>query len=108
MRWACDTRLCAEPEGAELESRPPRKSTSHGRRTADLARCSYLNGSFVGPEHDLGIEQRNQRVEVTFARGSQEGSDHLALAGGIGAGNRRRSLYPLVGECAPQPAKAPR
>ena len=36
--------------------------------------------TLVGPHHDVGIEHRHQRLEVTVAGGRHERIDHLALA----------------------------
>jgi len=33
----------------------------------------------VGSEHDIGVEHREQRIEVTLSRGSEERRDDLAL-----------------------------
>src|SRR5262249_59516983 len=46
-------------------------------------------GSAVGPENDVRVEYRDQRVEVAGARRGQEGIDNLSLAGEIGVGGRR-------------------
>src|SRR2546429_9270264 len=52
-----------------------------------------MHGCGVGSQHDVWIEHCQQRVEVTAARGSEEGVDHFSLASEIGVGNRGRSLY---------------
>jgi hypothetical protein len=50
----------------------------------------------VGSDHDVWIENRKKRVEVTAARGSEEGVDNFSLAGEIGVGNLGRSLHPAA------------
>lgn len=45
----------------------PREGLGHGRRTADLLRRARLLGGAVGSEHDVRVEQREQRVEVAAA-----------------------------------------
>jgi hypothetical protein len=52
----------------------PREGLGHGRRTTDLARCACLHGCAVGSEHDVRVEHREKRVEVTASRGSEEGA----------------------------------
>ena len=59
--------------------RPP----GHGGRTADLPRCDRRQGGTVGSEHDVRIEHRDKRVEVSIARGGEEGVHDLSLAGEI-------------------------
>jgi hypothetical protein len=74
----------------------PREGVGHGRRTADLSRSAHLNGCAVGSEHDVWVEHREKRLEVTAARGSEEGVDDLSLTGEIGVGDRGRSLHPAA------------
>ncbi len=57
----------------------PRQGVGHGRRAADLARCTQMHGRGVGAEHDIWVEQRDQRVEITAARGREEGVDNVSL-----------------------------
>jgi hypothetical protein len=42
----------------------------------------------VSSEHDVRIEYREQRLEVTAAGGREKGVDSFPLAGEIGVGNR--------------------
>ena len=42
----------------------------------------------VGPQHDIGIEERDEGVEVAPTRRSEEGVDDLALAGEVGVRSR--------------------
>ena len=48
-------------------------------RTTDLSRCTRTHGSVVGSDHDVRVEQREQRVEVTRAR--PRGTRRPLLAG---------------------------
>ena len=75
---------------------PLSRPLGHGRRTADLPRCSCRDGTAVCSEHDVRVEHRQQRGEVTAARGGEEGVDDFSLAGEIGVGNRGRSPYPAA------------
>jgi hypothetical protein len=50
----------------------------------------------VGSEYDVWVEQGEERVEVTTARGSEEGLDYFSLAGEICVGDRGRSLHPAA------------
>lgn len=74
----------------------PREGGGHGRRAADLFRCAHLHGRGIGPEHGIGIEQREQRAEVAIARGREECVDDIPLAGEIGVGSRGCSSYPTA------------
>jgi hypothetical protein len=83
------TRGHDDPHGAvhEHRSRGPGASyerhPGHGRRTADLPRCVRRQGGAVGSEHDVRVEHRDKRVEVSIARGGEEGVDDFSLAGEI-------------------------
>src|SRR2546421_10738374 len=55
-----------------------------------------MHGRLVGSEHDIWVEYREKRVEVTAARGSEKGIDHFSLAGEIDIGVSSRSLYPTT------------
>jgi len=46
----------------------------------------------VGAEHDLGVEQGEQPIEVSRARGGQKGVDELALQTEVGIRLRRLAL----------------
>jgi hypothetical protein len=48
-------------------------------------------GGWVSRRH-IGVEHRDQRLEVAFARGGDEGIDGLALGGEIDVGNRCGAL----------------
>ncbi len=58
---------------------------THGRLSRHLQRAVYLGGhggegrAAVGAQHDVGVEDGEQRVEVTVAGGSQERVDDLPL-----------------------------
>jgi hypothetical protein len=49
------------------ESGTTREGACHGRRTAHFPRCARIHGCAIGSEHDVWIEQREQRVEVPAA-----------------------------------------
>jgi hypothetical protein len=51
----------------------------------------------LSARNDVWVERREQRIEVTAARGSEEGIDNFSLAGEIGVGNRGHSLHPAAG-----------
>jgi len=53
----------------------PGEGADHRRRAADLPRRARLHGCAIGPEHDVWVEHREKRVEVTIARGREEGAD---------------------------------
>ncbi len=77
--------------GARRE-RAARERPRDGGRPADLLRRAHLHGGGVGDEHHVGVEQRDQGVELTVARRGEEGIDDLSLTGGVGVGNRACSL----------------
>jgi hypothetical protein len=64
----------------------------HSSRPAYLARHSTA----VCSEHNLGVEHREQRVEVNVARGSKEGIDGFSLANEISVGNRGSPSHPAA------------
>jgi len=45
----------------------PQELLGHGGRTADLPRCARMYGCTVGSQHDVWVEYREKRVEVTAA-----------------------------------------
>ena len=51
----------------------------------------------VSAEHDVGVEQPDEPLEVAEPGGGEEGVDHLALAGPIGIGSTHASLHPSTG-----------
>jgi hypothetical protein len=69
--------------------------------TAGAPRTSFnapaWTAARIGPEHHVWIEQREQRVEVTVARGSEEGVDHFSLPRKIIVEIRGRCLDPVRG-----------
>ena len=83
--------------------------------TADAPRTcavgAHRTAASSALEHDVGVEQREQRVEVAAARGREEGVDDLALPAQIGV--RRRRSRPARGAgrgwraAGPRPASAP-
>jgi hypothetical protein len=53
-------------DGRQLRgASPPGERLRHRRRPEDLARRTHLRCNRVRVEHDVGVEQREQRVEVT-------------------------------------------
>ncbi len=64
---------------------------------ADLPGRSRRHGTAVGSEHDVRVEHREQLLEVTAARGGEEGIDDRSLLAEIRIGNRGRSLHPATG-----------
>ena len=54
------------------------------------------NGTAVGSDHDVWIENREKRVQVTAARRCEEGVYDLSLRGGIGVGDAGCSLHPAA------------
>src|SRR3990170_1577312 len=74
----------------------PLKVSATARRTVDLPRRAHFHVCAVGSEHDVWVEHREKRLEVTLARGGQEGVDDFSLAGAIGVGSRGRPLHPAA------------
>src|SRR5262249_7808474 len=52
-----------------------------GGGTGEHYRGAAALDAAVGAHHDLGVEERYQRIEVATAGGGEERADHLALAG---------------------------
>ena len=82
--------------GEACQPRVGERLTGHRRRAVDLPRCAWRRDGQVRSKHDVRVEHGEQRLEVTVARGSQKGFDHLTLAGEIRAGNSGRSLHPAA------------
>ncbi len=40
----------------------------------------------VGPQHDIWVEDRDERIEVAMVRRGEERVDHLPLPGEVGVG----------------------
>ena len=76
---SADRASCARPEKSLATARAPRTSFFRTRE----------RGRKVGSEHDVRVEQRDERVEVATAGRRKERLDDLSLAGEIGIGNRR-------------------
>src|SRR3989304_1798507 len=79
---------CGRPRRAHTSPTAP--STCAGRaprarpaKGGGLVAAAHLHGGAVGPEHDIRVEHREQRVEVAASRGSQEGLDDLSLTDAI-------------------------
>src|SRR6266567_70976 len=72
----------------------PRELTGHGQRTANLLQSAHMHGCVIGSKHRIWVEHRKKGVEVTTARGSEEGVDYFSLACEIDVGICGRSLHP--------------
>src|SRR6266568_7321515 len=72
----------------------PRELPGHGQRTANLLQSAHMHGCLIGSKHSIWVEHRKKGVEVTTARGSEEGVDYFSLAGEIDVGISGRSLHP--------------
>lgn len=55
-----------------------------------------LDGCAIGPEHDVRVEHRERRGEVTVARGSEEGLDDGSRTAEVGLGCRGGTLHPAT------------
>src|SRR5215207_1909915 len=84
-----DKRRLSEPGPCREGQRPP----SYGPRTVDLARSASTHGCAIGSNDDVGVENRDKRVEVAIAGGGEEGIDNFTLAHAIAVGNRGRALH---------------
>ncbi len=82
--WSHDDSRASVHERRSYERREPRKGerlAGHGGRTANHHRGRRTQDTAVGSQHDIGVEHRDKRVEVTVAGGGEEGVDHFSLAG---------------------------
>ena len=79
-----DERRLAQPGPAPTNV----SATAAAPRTSRVG-AHRLHRGGVGPEHDVRVEHREQRVEVAAARGGEEGVDDLR-AGGLRSGSPRR------------------
>ena len=78
------------------------------RRTVHEHRGVRTRDATVGAQHDIGIEHRDERVEVALAGSGEEGVDHLSLTGEVGVGNGRRALHPAPGPARQLPGRVRR
>src|SRR5262245_49934852 len=69
-----------------------RQDLRHFRGAADFCRCAHLHCCAIGSEDDVRVEQREQRGEVTAARGCKKGFHDFPLTTGVG-GRPSRSLH---------------
>src|SRR6266487_3504638 len=87
------------PGGAVHQRGPQAESGQNGHepdeRLAGYGRCATDHhggcgapGARVEPHYDAGIKHRDEGVEVTPARGREEGVDHLPLASEIAVRSR--------------------
>src|SRR5262249_41600676 len=86
---------------------PPESERLLGHRpcATDLPRYTRGHDTPVSSDHDVGVEQREERVEVTVAGGGEEGADDLLLADGVGVGARGRPLHPAAGAAGEEPGR---
>lgn len=70
-----------ERRSSEL-GKPPEGEclVGHGPRAADFPGCARGTSATIGAEHDVGVEHRDERIEVSVAGGSEERAHHLSLA----------------------------
>lgn len=61
QRWPCERDKAGEAECL----------SGHGVRAADLPGCPGGHGAVVGPDHDVGVEQGDQCVEVAVPGGGE-------------------------------------
>src|ERR1700761_8344490 len=63
------------------------------RRSFGLARLAGCDGSGIGPEHDIRIEQSQQGIELAIARGIEKGGDDVASTFEVAFVTRSGALY---------------
>ena len=80
MPWR---QLTSAGRDAEVDVRPQGRLPRHRQRAPDLGRRGREDRAAVGPQHHVGVECGDQRVEVTHPRRSQERLDHLALGADV-------------------------
>ena len=68
------------PHG-QVDARPEQRLA--GDRLGALEVLRRAGRATVGPEHDVGIEHRDERVEITLAGGCEERLDDLPLGGEV-------------------------
>jgi len=76
--------------GAQLRGRVGEHEclAGYGICATDHRRGRGALGAPVGAQHDIGIEQRNEGIEITAARSREEGIDHVSLTSEIGVRSR--------------------
>src|SRR5262249_17488539 len=78
------------------EPGPPREGhriLSHSRRPAHRGWHTSGDSRAIGPDHDIRVEDREQRLKITVARSGEKGLDHFSLARAIGISNRGPSAH---------------
>src|SRR5215217_7417012 len=103
------------PRGATTTPAAPFTSAgrTNGESREKVSVCSATartHGTAIDSQHDVRVEHREQRLEVTLARGSEEGVDGLLLAGKTGVGRSGRSPHPAAraaGELPRRGGRAP-
>jgi hypothetical protein len=68
--------------------RPAGEPPGHGGGAVQLGRCPGLGGGVVGDQVDIGIQEAEQRLEVSVAGGGEEGAYQGGAPGRIGVGGR--------------------
>src|SRR5215203_607680 len=67
--WSCDESRGSVHECRSCKGGKPREGErllGHRPRAADLLRCACRQGTDIGSEHDVWVEHREQRLEVTL------------------------------------------
>jgi len=78
--------------------REPERLAGDRRRAAHYGGRGRSHGAVIGPQHHVGVEQRDERVEVAATRGAEEGVDDDALTREIGIrGPEVRALHASSG-----------
>jgi hypothetical protein len=70
-----------------------------------LSQRSQPLGCGIGAEHDIGIEHREQALEIAVTGGCQERFDDLALPAEIGLRDLRRALHAAAGAAGELPCR---
>jgi len=70
-----------------------------------LPRCCRGSSAGVGAEHYIGVEQREESLEVTFTRGGEEGVDDFSLTAEASVGNRGLLLDTAAGAAGELPCR---
>ncbi len=75
---------------------PPDERLGHGLGAAHFLLRTRLHRGAVGPEHDVGIEHREQGGQVAAAGGGEECIDDGAMASAVGVTHGTRRLHPAA------------
>lgn len=82
--WEHDARAAVHRDRLDpgVRDRERRRALRHVLRTADRGGRVRSRGPTVGPERDLGVQQRDERLEVTAAGRREEGVDPVRRRAG--------------------------